>query len=222
MPFGLTNAPMTFQRLMETALSQLQWTSCLIYLDDVVIFGKTFEEHIDRLRKVLSRIRSAGLKLKPSKCHLLKDEVVFLGHVVSEKGVLPNPDNIAKIVSWPTPRSVCDTRTVFGMGSYYRRFIPEYSRVMHPLTHLTKKCVQFEWTPQCQEAFDELKRTLVSAKVMAYPKDTGEYILDTDACGISIGAVLSQIQDGVERVIAYSSRTLGKAERNYCTTDREL
>lgn len=222
MPFGLTNSPATFQRTMELALSQLQWTSCLIYLDDVVVFGRTFDEHVRRLNEVLSRIHAAGLKLKPSKCHLLKEKVVFLGHVVSKEGVLPNPENIDKVVNWPVPRNVSDVRAILGLGSYYRRFVPNYSRLVHPLTQLTQKKIKFVWTRDCQAAFDELKRTLVSAKIMAYPRDEGEYILDTDACGTSIGCVLSQVQDGVERVIAYSSKTLAKAERNYCVTEREL
>ena len=223
MPFGLSNSPATFQRVMELALSGLQWQICLIYLDDVIVFGKDFDEHICRLQEVLSRIKQANMKLKPIKCHFFQDEVKFLGHVVSKDGVLPNPDNIQKIVDWPVPRSVTEVRAFLGMGNYYRRFVKDFSKVVQHLTQLTKKEHRFSWTPECQIAFEKVKQVLTGPDVMAYPLESGgEFILDTDACDVSIGAVLSQKQDGVERVIAYGSRTLNKAERNYCVTDREL
>lgn len=222
MPFGLCTAPATFQRVMELALSGLQWNTCLIYLDDVIVFASSLPEMITRLRDVLSRIRKAGLKLKPSKCHLFQEEVKFLGHVVNGNGVLPDPDNISKIVKWEIPRDVTGVRVFLGMGNYYRRFIESYAQKAHPLTELTKKDRPFVWTPECQEAFDLLKSELVGPDILALPRDEGLYILDTDACGVSIGAVLSQVQDSRERVIAYGSKSLCKAEKNYCVTDREL
>ena len=222
MPFGLCNAPATFQRVMEIALAGLQWNSALIYLDDVIVFGNTFSEHTSRLRLVVDRIAKAGLKLKPEKCQLFQKEVVFLGHIIGADGVLPNPENVAKLVRLPEPRTQTEVRALLGMGSYYRRFIRDYSEKMQPLIQLTKKHQKFDWTPACQEAFEQLKRALTGPEIMAYPKDEGEFILDTDASGTAIGAVLSQIQDGRERVIAYGSKILGKAERNYCVTDREL
>ena len=222
MPFGLCNATATFQRLMELALSGLQWTSCLVYLDDVIVFSEDFPTHVERLAAVLAKIQLAGLKLKPSKCHFFKDEVGFLGHVISKNGVLPNPDNIQKVMDWPTPRSVKQVRSFLGLGNYYRRFVKNYSRVVKPLTDLTRKDLVFSWTPKCQEAFDLLKEKLTGPEIMAYPKDAGDFIVDCDACDFSIGCVLSQVQQGTERVIAYGSRTLDKAERNYCVTDKEL
>lgn len=222
MPFGLCNATATFQRLMELALSGLQWSSCLIYLDDVIVFSKDFHSHISRLAAVLTKIQQAGLKLKPSKCRFLRNEVNFLGHVISEKGILPNPDNIKKVAEWPLPRSVKEVRSFLGLGNYYRRFVKNYSKLAKPLTELTKRNLIFSWTPRCQEAFDQLKNELTGPEVMAYPSDDGEYILDCDACDVSIGCVLSQVQNQKERVIAYGSRTLNKAERNYCVTDKEL
>ena len=222
MPFGLATATATFQRAMEIALVGLQWTSCLIYLDDVVVFGNNFEEHLRRLDLVLERIARAGLKLKPKKCHLFQEEVTFLGHVVSKRGVLPNPDNVVKMVNWPVPSTPTHVRSFLGMAQYYRRFVKNFSDVARPLTDLTKKGVTFKWTEACQTAFSTLKDTLLSPEVMAYPQNDGLFILDTDASLVAIGAVLSQVQKKVERVVAYGSRTLGKAERNYCTTDREL
>lgn len=222
MPFGLCNAPATFQRVMEMALRGLQWSSCLIYLDDVIIFGQDFTEHMNRLHAVLSRIQDAGLKLKPSKCHFLQPEVAFLGHIISREGVLPNPANIEKLTNWPRPSTVTEVRGILGLGSYYRRFVKDFSKLVHPLTQLTKKDEPFNWTTDCETAFQQLKKVLVGPEIMGYPRGDCTYILDTDACDVSIGAVLSQLQEGRERVIAYSSRTLNKAERNYCVTDKEL
>ena len=223
MPFGLCNAPATFQRVMELALAGLQWKTCLVYLDDVLVFSDDFSTHVSRLSEVLSRIQKANLKLKPAKCHFLQDEVVFLGHVISSDGITPNPENLEKIANWPTPSTVKEVQSFLGMANYYRRFVHNYSEWAKPLTHLIKKAVPFDWTDTCQDAFDKLKSALMNPPVMAHPTDDGLYILDTDACADSIGSVLSQIQtDGTERVIAYGSKTLSKTEKNYCVTDREL
>ena len=207
---------------MELALNGLQWNICLIYLDDVIIFSTTFEEHTERLKQVLTRIKDAGLKLKPRKCHLYQEKVTFLGHVLTGEGVLPNPENIEKIINWPVPTNVTEVRTILGMASYYRRFVKDFSKRVHALVELTKKNNRFHWTFECQREFEDIKETLTGPEIMGYPLDDGKFILDTDACDVSIGAVLSQMQDGRERVIAYASRTLNKAERNYCVTDREL
>ena len=222
MPMGLKSAGATFQRLMEIALAGLQWVSCVIYLDDVIVYGKDFDEHMTRLEEVLQRFRSAGLKLKPSKCFFFQRQVKFLGHLISAKGVQPDPGNIEKIVNWPVPKNVTQVRAFLGMGNYYRRFIRDYSKKMRPLIELTRDGVAFEWTPECEMAFNILKKSLTSSEVMALPTDQGQYVLDTDASQDTIGATLSQVQDGKERVIAYGSRTLSKTERNYCVTDREL
>ena len=142
--------------------------------------------------------------------------------MISNEGVLPNPDNIAKLADWPVPQGVRDVRSFLGLGNYYRRFVKNYSSMVKPLTELTKKDKTFQWTKECQTAFDNLKAALLGPEIMAYPDAKGSFVLDTDACDVSIGAVLSQVQDGRERVIAYGSQTLNKAERNYCVTDKEL
>lgn len=222
MPFGVCNGPATCQRLMELVLKGLQWQICLIYLDDVIVYSKNFEDHINRLDMVLQRILVAGLKLKPEKCQLLKSQVNFLGHVVSKKGIEPNPENVSKILNLPTPKSVRDIRQVLGMGSYYRRHIKDFSILVKPLTELTKKNHKFIWTNECQNAFDKLKSAFTSTEIMAFPMDEGEFFLDTDASDFAIGAVLSQMQNGQQKVIAFGSRTLNKAEKNYCVTDKEL
>ena len=222
MPSGLTDAGATFQRLMEIALAGLQWVSCLIYMDDVIVFGKNFDEHLCRLTEVLQRFREAELKLKPAKCNFFRREVKFLGHVVNAEGVHPDPNNVEKIVNWPVPRNVREVRGFLGLGNYYQKFIKGYSEKMRPLTELTKKDVPFEWKEECERAFQFLKEALMGPEIMSLPKDEGLYILGSDASLDTIGAVLSQVQGDRERVIAYGSRTLSKTERNYCVADREL
>ena len=223
MPFGLTNAPGTFQRLMELTLSGLQWNICLIYIDDIIVFGKTFKEHLDRLDQVVRRVQEAGLKLKPEKCQLFQDEVVFLGHRVNKDGILPDKANIEKVVNWSIPRNPTEIRQFLGTATYYRRFVKGFSSIAKPLTELTQKDKPFHWSNECQQAFEHLKRELTGPEIMGHPDpEQGDFILDCDACDVGIGGVLSQIQNGRERVIYYGSRTLNKAERNYCVTDKEL
>ena len=222
MPFGLTNAPATFQRLMERVLTSLQWQICLIYIDDVIIFSKTLEEHITRLTEILGRLKAAGLKLKPKKCYLFQHKVTYLGHVVGHDGVETDPSKVEKVKDWPTPTTVTEVKGFLGICSYYRRFIKDFSAIARPMVKLTEKDVPFVWTEEQQKAFDTLKDKLTSSPILGYPESEGYFILDTDACDVGIGAVLSQVQNGVERVISFASRTLNKAERRYCVTRREL
>ena len=198
MPFGLTNAPATFQRVMEIACRGLQWSRCLIYLDDVLIFGRTPAEHATRLKLVLERIRKAGLKLKPEKCELFQTEVRFLGHIVSGDGVQPDPMNTSKIRDWPVPGSVTEVRQFLGLCSYYRKFVKNFSIIAKPLSDLTCKESGLVWNSRCQEAFDELKAKLLGSEITAFPLDDTPFTLDTDACDTGIGAVLSQVQNGRE------------------------
>ena len=222
MSFGLCNAPSTFERLMERVLEGLHWETLLVYLDDIIVWGRTLSEAVARLETVLQRLRSAGLKAKPSKCDLFKTSVHYLGHVVSPDGVATEPEKVAAVKEWPTPKSVRELRSFLGLASYYRRFIHFFANRAKPLHRLLEKGKVFDWTADCQSAFDDLKGCLTSAPILAYPRMEGEFVLDTDASGFAIGAVLSQRQDGELRVIGYASRTLSKAQRNYCVTRREL
>ena len=222
MPFGLTNAPATFQRLMERILTGLQWQTCLVYIDDIIIFSKTFEEHITHLAEVFSRLKAAGLKLKPKKCSIFQAQVAYLGHIVSRDGISTDPAKTKSIDEWPVPENVTDVRRFLGLCSYYRRFVPEFATVAKPLTHLTEKNVPFVWSAEQEDSWLELKRMLTNPPVMAYPDSKATFILDTDASQDGIGAVLSQEVDGREKVIAYGSRVLTKPERQYCITRREL
>lgn len=222
MPFGLVNAPMTFQRLMERVLHGLHWSTCLVYLDDCIILGKNFNEHLVNLQEVLRRIREAGLKLKPSKCQLFMREVTYLGHVISPAGVLPDPNNTKKVSKWPRPTNATQVRSFLGLASFYRRFIAGFAHISSPLTDLTHKGRQFIWTDDCEHAFNMLKQALTSPPLLAYPDFGNKFSLATDASQDAVGAVLSQTHDGKDQVVAYYSQKLTTAQRKWSTYDREL
>ena len=222
MPFGLCNAPATFERLMDLVLKGLPWTTCLVYLDDILSHGKSFTESVQSLREVFLRLRHAGLKLSPSKCELFRPEVTYLGHVISREGIATDPTKTAVIRDWPTPRNVKDVRKFVGLCSYYRRYAAGFANISKSLHQLTEKGRRFVWTAECDSAFEQLKQMLTSAPILACPSGDGQFILDTDASDHGIGCVFSQEQDGAERVIAYYSRALNKPERNYCVTRKEL
>ena len=222
MPFGLCNAPATFERLMEIVLRGLTWKTCLVYLDDVLVMGKTFDEHLENLKAVFSRIQNAHLKLNPKKCSLFQQQVEFLGHVVSSEGIHTDERKIESIKDWPRPRDKHELRSFLGLCTYYRRFVEGFSNIAAPLHKLTEHKANYQWNNECDLAFRRLKAALCSSPILGYPRQQGTFILDTDASNIGIGAVLSQVQDGEERVIEYFSRVLSKPERNYCVTRREL
>ena len=207
---------------MDRVLQGLQWQICLVYLDDVIIYSTGITAHIHRLEQVLQRIHKAGLKLKPKKCKLFQTEVLYLGHVVSEAGIATDPEKVKAVQDWGEPSAVTEVRSFLGLCSYYRKFIPNFSAIAKPLTKLTEKEQEFKWGVEQEDAWRELKSRLIHAPVLAYPDPTVEFILDTDASAYGIGAVISQVQDDVEKVIAYGSRTLTKEERRYCVTRREL
>ena len=222
MPFGLCNAGATFQRLMDLVLTGLNLDICVVYLDDIVIFSTTPEEHLDRLVQVLERLKQANLKLKPSKCKLMQKQVVFLGHIISGEGIATDPEKTRLVEEWPAPTNLKQLRGYLGLTGYYRRFVQDYAKIAAPLNYLTRKNQSFTWTEKCQEAFEELKKRLVSPPILAMPNDDGPFVLDCDACDTSIGSVLSQVQKGEERVIAYAGRILTRSELNYCVTRKEL
>ena len=222
LPFGLCNAPATFQRLMEQVLRGLHWQTCLIYIDDIIIFSSTPEEHFQRLREVFDRLRMAGLRLKPSKCELLSREVRYLGHIVSDKGVSTDSSKIEAVQSWPTPTTIKQLRGFLGLCSYYRRFIRDFAAIAAPLHGLTRKGQKFFWSDECEERFRILKAKLTTAPTLAYPNFSEMFILDTDASNEAIGAVLSQVVGGEEHPVAYASRTLSNSERKYSVTRKEL
>ncbi|GFV28488.1 retrovirus-related Pol polyprotein from transposon 297 [Trichonephila clavipes] len=222
MPFGLCNAPATFERLMETVLKGLTFEACLIYLDDVIIGGRTFEEHLQNIRKVLSKLSDANLKLNPSKCKFFQKEVNYLGHIISAEGVRTDPEKVSAVKNWKRPENLRELRSFLGLCTYYRKFVKGFSNIARPLHKLTESKQKFQWTKECEDSFLQLKEALTSSPILIYPQPDKPFILDTDASNESVGAVLSQEIDGQERVVAYWSKCLSKPERNYCVTRKEL
>ena len=222
MPFGLCNAPATFQRLMETVLAGLARDACMVYLDDILVLGATLEEHLQNLGQVFDRLRKAGLRLKPTKCHLAQKEIAYLGFIVTDKGVAADPQKIEAVRSYPTPTDLKHLRSFLGLASYYRRFIANFAKIANPLHALTCKDTPFLWDSTCQQAFESLKQCLIAAPVLAFPNFDNPFLMETDASGIGLGAVLAQKQeDGSVRPLAYASRSLQKHERNYGVTELE-
>ena len=222
MPFGLTNAPATFQFLMEKVLKGYIGTKCLLYLDDIIVYGKTFEEVFQNLKDVFARFDQYNLKLKAKKCKLFQRKVNFLGHVVSEKGIECDPKKIEKIQQIARPKNRSEVRSILGLGNYYRRFIKDYGHLVSPLQRLTRKDVTFLWGEKEQDALENLKKAFCSTPILAFPDFDKEFIIDTDASNFAIGGVLSQIQDGEEKVIMYGSKVLSGSQLRWCTTRREL
>ena len=222
LPFGLTTAPSVFQRLMDLVLCGLTYVTCLVYLDDIIVYSRDFDSHMQHLQEVFERLREANLKLHIKKCCLFQRRVAFLGHVLSEAGIEMQDDKVAAIRDWPIPKNLSQLRSFLGLCSYYRRFIPGFADIAAPLNELQRKQVPFMWMWEQDEAFNRLKERLTSAPVLGMPTDEGTFYLDCDASNVGLGAVLSQKQGNSEVVIAYASRALSRPERNYDVTRREL
>ena len=186
----------------------------------VTCTGHTLEEHLTNIEAVFARFRA---QVAPAKCAFLQKEVLYLGHIITEKGVAADPAKTQEVACWPTPKSAREVQQFLGLANYYRRFISDFDTIAKPLHRLTERNTSFNWTIECQEAFDHLRHRLTTAPVLAFPDYSKPFILDTDASDTGIGAVLSQLDDdGRGCVIAYGSRLLTKAERRYCVTRREL
>ena len=222
MPFGLKNAPATFQRLMDQTLSGLQGNEIFVYLDDVVLYASSLQEHGIKFRKLAERLRQANLKLQPDKCEFLRREVTYLGHIISENGVKPDPGKIQAVKEFPRPKDQKTIKQFLGLAGYYRKFIANFSKIAKPLTDLLKKDVTFVWNSEQDTAFCSLRDALCSQPVLQYPDFAQPFVLTTDASGYAVGGVLSQGDVGKDLPIAYTSRLLNKAENNYSTIEKEL
>jgi len=221
MPMGLCNSPASFQRLMDTIFRSMKWTSVLVYLDDLVVFGNTFSEMMQRLEVVLLKLSDANLTLKPAKCRFGEEKLSYLGHIKSKDGIAVDERKTEAMVKYPVPTNLREIRGFVNLCGYYRRFIKNFSSIAAPITQLLKKSEPFVWTDTQQQAFEKLKLKLVSPPILGFPQENAETIIYTDACGYGLGASITQIQEGTERVLAYASRTLSKTERNYSTTEQE-
>ena len=202
MPFGLSNAPAVFQELMNIVLQGCE-EFAMAYLDDVLIFSKNPEEHLRHIETIFERIRQHGLKLKLKKCAFVKEETEYLGFVISKDGVKPDPKKVEAIRDLPEPKNLREIRGFIGMCSYYRRFVPNFSKIAERLIDLTKKYARFKWTSECQTAFDFLKESLTVVPLLAYPDTNKPYVLYTDASNNCIGACLTQKTDDEEEKPIY-------------------
>ena len=224
MPMGLSNSPATFQRAMNMVLSGLNWITCIVYVDDIICFSKTFNEHLERLEEIFIRLTGAGLTLKLKKCNFLAKEVEYLGHVVDAKGRRPHPRNLAALRDIPVPsgkNAVTQVQGFVGLCNYYSSFIPAYSVTVEPLVRLTKAGIVFVWGEEQQEAFDTLKRALLSAPLLRHPDFSKRFYAQTDACGYGLGAVLTQEFEDGKHPILYLSRGLAEAERKWAARELE-
>ena len=222
MAMGLKNAGGTFQRLMELVLAGLDTQTCLVYLDDIILFSRTEDEHLKTLRDVFERIRGAGLKLKPQKCHIARNEVTFLGHSVSEKGVLPDRRNVEKVLTWPEPSTDAEMNSFLGLCGYYANFIEGYADIARPLRTAAASPGKLTWTDEMRDAFSKLKEILASPPVLSLPRFEGVYVLYTDASNTAVGSVLTERINDEEHVIAYDSKVLTKQQIKWPTYDKEL
>ncbi len=225
MPFGLMNGPAIFSRFIDGVLSDLKWTVCLVYMDDVLIHTRTMEEHIAAMRSIFGRIDAHGLRFKAKKCFICVEKVKFLGHVVSKEGVSPDPEKTTAIEQMPVPRTKDAMRSALGLFGYYRKFVKDYSKIAHPITDCMKKHVALRydrtngdviWDEKVLEAFELLRSHLLDSPILGHADWTVPFEVHTDACKHGLGAVLCQRNaDKSERVIAYASRSLTDAERKY-------
>jgi len=224
LPFGLTNAPATFQRAIDTILSGVKWKTCLVYLEDVIVFSRTVEEHITHLDEVFGLLSRAGVFLKASKCFLVQEEVEYLGHIVGRGHIRENEKNLVRLRRAEPPRTKKDVWSFLGMCNVYRRFVKDYAQVARPLTALTSPKVSDPLPPFSQDqwdAFEELKRRLTSRPILALPRSTGAYVLDTDASDYQVDCVLTQEQpDETYKPVGYWSCSITEAEKNYSTTEK--
>jgi hypothetical protein len=223
LPFGLTNAPGTFMHLMHETFRQFLDDFVLVFLDDILIFSKTLEEHERHVQQVLGVLRKEKLYAKESKCELVKTEVEFLGHIVGRRGLSMVEEKVKAISEWPTPRNVSEVRSFLGTAGYYRQFIKGFSELATPLTMLTKDDVKFEWGSKQQDAFTRLQSAVKEGPVLALPDPNLPFIVHTDASGFAVGAVLSQKQlDGSVRPLAFLSKKMLDAETRYPVHEQEL
>ncbi|CAG2256181.1 Retrovirus-related Pol polyprotein from transposon gypsy,Retrovirus-related Pol polyprotein from transposon opus,Retrovirus-related Pol polyprotein from transposon 297,Retrovirus-related Pol polyprotein from transposon 412,Retrovirus-related Pol polyprotein from transposon 17.6 [Mytilus edulis] len=203
MPFGLKNAPISFQQLMSNVLRGLNWQFVLVYVDDILVFSRSFEEHLSHLEQVFTRLRDANLTLKPSKCVFAAKEVKYLGHIISKEGIKVDPEKTKAISTFPVPTRQKQVRSFLGMCNYYRRFVDSYSKIATPLNGLLKKERErsFKWNRECQVAFDNLKQALLTPPVLAYPDMNKPFMLTCDASNSAIGFVLGQL-DSQRKIVS--------------------
>lgn len=222
MPMGLRNSPSTFQRAMDNVLQGLQNSICLVYLDDILVFSTSLQEHTVNLKTIFQRLRESNFKIQMDKSEFLKQETPYLGHIITPDGVKPNPDKIKAIENYPLPRTNRQIKQFLGLLGYYRKFIPDFARVTKPFTECLKKGRKIITDSKYIECFEKCKTLLTNDPILQYPDFSKEFILTTDASNVALGAILSQGPIGSDKPISYASRTLADNELNYSTIEKEL
>lgn len=221
LPFGLCNTPGTFQDLTDRVFQGLKWANVMVYLDDVIVFSDTFEEHLSLLKEVFQRIKLANLSLKTYKCTFAQEEVKILGHVVNRTGIKPDNEKLKAIQAFPHPKNRHQLHSFLGLANYYRKFIRNFSIIAHPLHKLTKTISTFTWATEQENSFQELKQKLTSDPLLTHFDPRKPCELRTDACNHGLGVILLQQQDNDMHPIAYASQSLTKAEINCTITEQE-
>jgi hypothetical protein len=222
LPMGLKNSPSIFQRLMQIVLSGCLGSYAFIYIDDILIHSKTAEGHLRDLTTILQRLKRAGLRIKASKCQLFKTEVEYLGFLTGRAGLKVNPRKMEAITNFPRPTKVRDVQAFLGLIGYFRIFVRNFAERARPLYQLLKQDHPWNWSKECDDSFLAFKKMLSEAPVLAFPDFSKPLILTTDASGYATGAILSQIQDGKERIIASASKVFSDQETRYSNTEREM
>ena len=222
MPFGLCNAPSTFQRLMNKVFAKEINSFILVYLDDILVYSRSVEEHWDHLERALERLRQAKLYGRLHKCEFLKDKVDYLGFEVSANGVNASPEKVKAILDWPRPQTVHDIRSFLGLASYYRKFIRGFSQIAKPLTDLTREKKTWCWEDAEQNSFTALKVAMATAPVLRLPDFEKQFVVTTDVSDVVIGAILEQDFGSGLQPVAFASRKLNATEIRYSAYEREL
>lgn len=222
MPFGLSNAPATFQRVMDNILADLNGNCCLIYLDDIIVFSSSLQEHVSDLKLVFDRLNKANLKLQPEKSEFFRKEIEYLGHVVTESGIKPNPKKLIAIKSFPIPKTRKQIKAFLGLLGYYRKFINDFAAITKPLTQQLKGKATVVIDEEYRKTFETCKTLLCNDPILQFPDFTKSFILTTDASNFAIGAVLSQGTLNHDKPVSFASRTLSDTEINYSTVEKEM
>ena len=221
LPFGFASSPAIFQRMVDMLLGGMKWVSAVGYIDDIIVYSDTWQDHLKHLRELFEALRRANLELHPAKCAFGASEVKYLGHIVSREGIRASPAKVRAILDMPVPTSAKHVQRFIGKCQYYRKFIPDFSRIAAPLFRVQTRARDFQWSAECQRAWDQLKAALVSEPLLAHPDYTRDFLLDCDGSGEGLGAVLLQQHDQGERVIAYASRSLLDHEKKWTATELE-
>lgn len=222
LPFGLNVSPNSFSRMMSIAFAGLTPERAFLYIDDIIVIGRSEQEHFSNLEATFKVLRKYNLKLNPEKCRFFQPQVTFLGHKCTSDGILPDESKLKSVHKYPVPHDKDSVKRFVAFANYYRKFIPNFAEYAQPLTELTRKRVNFEWNYKHQEAFEQLKNCLVTPKILQYPDFEKEFIIKVDASGLGCAGVLLQNHDGIDLPVAYFSKTFQNGEKNKAIIEKEL